>query len=93
MEINRILPIQTISAETKAQPAGDFGEILQGMLAKVNQMQLAADQATMQLAMGEDVDLHKVMILGTRASLALETTMAIRNKLIDAYQEIMRMQV
>ena len=47
----------------------------------------------MQLAMGDDVDLHKVMILGTRASLALETTMAIRNKLIDAYQEIMRMQV
>ncbi|NLC46249.1 MAG: flagellar hook-basal body complex protein FliE [Firmicutes bacterium] len=93
MKITPILPLQAIQGEKKVQDTVNFGEILKEMLAQVNRMQLEADQATIQLARGDDIDLHKVMILGTRANLALETTMAIRNKLLDAYQEIMRMQV
>jgi flagellar hook-basal body complex protein FliE len=95
MEINRILPLGKIEPEQPAESgkAGGFGEILKNALEKVNQMQIAADQATMELAMGEDIDLHKVMILTTRANLALEATIAVRNKVLDAYQEIMRMQV
>lgn len=95
MEINRILPLGKTepAGGSETRGAGNFGEILKGAVEKVNQMQLAADQATMELAMGEDIDLHKVMILTTRANLALEATMAVRNKVLDAYQEIMRMQV
>lgn len=95
MEINRILPLGKMELNPKLESGGadNFGELLKGALERVNQLQQTADQATLQLAMGEDIDLHKVMILTTRANLALETTMAVRNKVLDAYQEIMRMQV
>ena len=94
MEVNRILPLEKLEVGSKEpRGANNFGEIFKSTLQKVNQLQLAADQATMELAMGEDIDLHQVMILTTRANLALEATMAVRNKVLDAYQEIMRMQV
>lgn len=56
-------------------------------------MQAAADQAVWRLAAGQADNLHEVMIAVERASIALELTIAIRNKLVEAYQEIMRMQV
>lgn len=97
MEINKILPIGNIEAGASRQiePAGEknFGQVLKETLEKVNQLQADADQAMLDMAMGEDIELHEVMILATRANVALEATIAIRNKALDAYQEIMRMQV
>lgn len=85
----RLLP------ERDVQRAGgpSFAELLQAGFERVNAMQAEADQAAWALATGQVQDLHHVMIAIERASLALEMTVAIRNRLIDAYHEIMRMQV
>lgn len=70
-----------------------FSSMLQQGLAHVNGLQSAADEALWRLAAGQSDNLHEVMIAVERASIALELTIAIRNKLVEAYQEIMRMQV
>lgn len=71
----------------------NFGELLAKGLEQVHVLQSDADEAVWQLAAGETDNLHHVMTTLERASLALELTIAIRNKLVEAYQEIMRMQV
>jgi len=84
-----LLPRQARSEA--ARPS--FAVVLEQGLAQVSAMQAAADQAVWRLAAGQADNLHEVMIAVERASIALELTIAIRNKLVEAYQEIMRMQV
>ena len=52
-----------------------------------------SDVLTEKLINGEDVELHDVMIASQKASITLNATLEIRNKVVEAYQEIMRMQV
>lgn len=70
-----------------------FAEVLKESLNKVNEAQLQSDALTEKLAKGGNVDLHEVMIASQKASVTLSLTMEIRNKAVEAYQEIMRMQV
>lgn len=71
----------------------EFADILRQALAEVNQLQHDADRASLQLALGQIDDLHQVTILTEKAHLALQLTVAVRNKIVEAYQEISRMQV
>ncbi|WP_095522128.1 flagellar hook-basal body complex protein FliE [Salisediminibacterium selenitireducens] len=59
----------------------------------MNQRQVDSQHMTERMARGENVDLHDVMITAQKASITLETTVEVRDKVIEAYQEIMRMQV
>lgn len=62
----------------------------------LSQVQSTIDQSNVlgeQLASGELTDLHEYMAAATKASLAVELTVAIRDKAVEAYQEIMRMQI
>jgi flagellar hook-basal body complex protein FliE len=52
-----------------------------------------ADKLANQLATGELTDIHTYMAAATKAELAVQMTVAIRDKAVEAYQEIMRMQV
>lgn len=70
-----------------------FASVLKQSIEKVNEAQIQSDTMTKKLAMGENVDLHQVMIASQKASVSLQATMEIRNKVIEAYQEVMRMQV
>jgi flagellar hook-basal body complex protein FliE len=70
-----------------------FGEMLKSHLAEVNHLQTSADVAARNLASGQDKDVHNTMIAMEKASVALQMTMQVRNKVLEAYQEIMRMQV
>lgn len=76
--------------ETKSGEAG-FGKLLKDTIDEVNKSQLQSDEMTKKLVMGENVDLHSVMIASQKASITMQTTMEVRNKVIEAYQEIMRM--
>jgi len=67
-----------------------FGQFLQNALAEVNQAQLHAGDMTTRFAAGEPLDVHQVMIASQEASVALSMAIQVRNKLTDAYQEIMR---
>lgn|SRR5690606_21130023 len=70
-----------------------FGSFLKDAIQEVNVKQIESDTMTQKLILGEDVDLHNVMITAQKASIALSATMEVRNKVIEAYQEIIRMPV
>jgi len=78
------------AVEQNASPS--FKDLVKTALNEVNSMQTKADQSVQALAMGEPVDIHDVMMEMEKASMALQLTMQIRNQLLNAYQEISRMQ-
>jgi flagellar hook-basal body complex protein FliE len=70
-----------------------FQDFLGKALGQTNQALLESDDLSRKLAAGEVADLHQVMISIEKASLSLQMTMQARNKIVDAYQEIMRMSI
>lgn len=70
-----------------------FGEFLKNAINDVNKNQVQSDVFTQKLVRGEDVELHDVMIAAQKASISLNATMQVRNKVVEAYQEIIRMPV
>ena len=73
--------------------ADSFKDLLSNALDKVNRVQHNADAAIKKFSTGEIEDIHQVMIAVEEANLALKLTIQIRNKILESYQEIMRMQV
>ncbi len=84
-----------IPGATKVTPAvgENFGSMLGQMLSQVETANRQADSAVQGLLTGEAQDIHSVMLAVQKADLSLRMAMEIRNKLIDAYQEVMRMSV
>jgi len=84
-------------AETKPAPiqniSGKFAEALKDSLSEVNQAQIAADRAAEQVAAGKTKNLHEAMIKLEEADISLRMVVQVRNKVVEAYQEVMRMQV
>jgi flagellar hook-basal body complex protein FliE len=77
-----------------AQPVADsFASMLGRMVADVNARQRAATEAVNALQSGRDVPLHQVIIAMEEASLSFQLMVEVRNKLLESYQEIMRMQI
>lgn len=70
-----------------------FGEMLKTSINEVNQAQVSADRAAEQIAAGETKNLHGAMIKMEEADISLRLMVQVRNKAVEAYQEIMRMQV
>jgi flagellar hook-basal body complex protein FliE len=77
----------------KDKAATSFEEVLKASIQEVNDLQKEADEAIRELARGQTQDLHKTMILMEKAELSLKLMVQVRNKLLDAYQELMRMPV
>ncbi len=70
-----------------------FGEVLEHAISGVNQAQLHAGDLSARFAAGEPLDVHQVMIAAQEASVALNLAIQVRNKLVDGYQELMRVNV
>ncbi len=70
-----------------------FASVLKESINNVNELQVKSDEMTEKLVRGENIDLHQVMIASQKASITMQATLEIRNKVIEAYQEIMRMPV
>ncbi|NLG86247.1 MAG: flagellar hook-basal body complex protein FliE [Firmicutes bacterium] len=70
-----------------------FQNVLASALEEVNRLQLDAQGKTRILVAGGDIELHEIMLAVQKAELALELTQTVRNKVVETYQEIMRMQV
>ncbi|WP_257985474.1 flagellar hook-basal body complex protein FliE [Bacillus sp. V5-8f] len=70
-----------------------FASVLKESIDKVNEAQAVSDNFTEKLARGENVDLHQVMIASQKASVMMQATLEVRNKVVEAYQEMMRMNV
>lgn len=71
----------------------DFGTLLSNALDKVNELEMQSNEYKKLLATGDIDNLHDVTIAAEKANIALQLTLSIRNKVVEAYQEIMRMQV
>lgn len=75
---------------------GDFSSILDSMIStleETNDLQNYAEQAEIEFALGLSENTHDLLIAQTKANVALQYTVAVRDKLIDAYKEIMNMQI
>jgi flagellar hook-basal body complex protein FliE len=70
-----------------------FGATLDGMLGEVNDLQLKAQDATVALAADRNVDTAQALVAIEKANISFQFALQIRNKLLEAYQEVMRMQV
>jgi len=70
-----------------------FGEMLKNNIEKVNQLQIESQNLNNQLVTGNIDNVHQVVIASQKAELALQFTIQIRNKILDAYNEIMRMSI
>lgn len=95
-----IVPLKNIEplpeagqTKTKLEKNKDFSAFLQEAVNKLDQTQLEADLATKALVTGEINDFHTPVIALEKASLALGLAVTVRNKVLDAYHEIMRMQI
>jgi flagellar hook-basal body complex protein FliE len=71
----------------------EFSDTLKGIIDDVNQSQLASGKAVKEFVAGKDIDLHEVMALGEEAQISFQLLMEIRNKLVEAYQEVSRMPI
>ncbi len=70
-----------------------FGELLMRAIGEVNALQANAGEMVQRFAAGDRMDVHQVMIALEQASTAMQLTLQVRNKLVEAYQEVIRMQV
>ena len=97
--VAHIAPIAPIAGATAAGAAStaagtsSFSSFLEGAIQSVEQPAAQADQAVQGFLNGENEDIHTVALATQRASLAFDLGMQMRNKVVAAYQEVMKMQV
>ena len=97
--LHSIAPIQPIAVPelspaggSNAQPGG-FQSVLESVIGGVEQSHNQAQQAVTSFLNGGNEELHSVALASQRASLEFELFMQVRNKVVSAYQEVMRMQL
>ena len=81
------------SGDGAIKAGSDFSKFLSDALGQVNALQKNADVASLGLASGQVQDLSTVMVALEKASLSLSLTVAVRDKVLDAYNQVMRMQM
>ncbi len=79
--------------ESQVKDTKSFGQYLGEALGNVNDLQKNSDRMNAALASGQLDDISQAVIASEKATIALQLTLQVRNRAIDAYQEIMRMQV
>lgn len=87
------LTMANATAKTTENKGTSFGDVINDAINKVNDLQLDSSQKTEDFITGVSDDIHSVIIAGSKADLALQMTLQVRNKVMDAYKEIMNMQI
>ncbi len=88
--------IQTLATRNSNIADGtknSFGDVLKEMVSEVNKTQIDADKAIAKVELDNSASIHEAIIALEKANISFRTMMQVRNKIVDAYQEIMRMQV
>lgn len=97
-ELEGGIPVRLEGIESLERPPGEAGEAIFGAslgraVDSLNELQSRADDLSTRAATGDLADIHEALIAMQEASLSLHFATQVRNKVIEAYQEIMRMQV
>lgn len=83
-----------IDTKTTTTSGGEsFAETLKSSLDDINSQQVKAEDLTNSFIKGDDVDVADVMLAGEEAKISLQYAVQVRNKLVEAYQELSRMQL
>jgi flagellar hook-basal body complex protein FliE len=94
---NRVSNLNTNSIQTQPstpyEAQKSFASVLKNSIEEINHLQTESDQLTNKMINGEDVELHDVMIASQKASVTLQLGLEVRNKAVEAYQEMMRMSI
>lgn len=90
---NPLLTQQTVVAGTEPRAPGAFSAIIAEALQSTNNEQAAVDEHASRLMTGEASNFHELSLAVARADLAFQFTMAVRDQLVGAYREVMKMQV
>lgn len=85
--------LRTVKDGGEPDNKASFADFFQEALRQVDGLQKSASESAVRLLTGEEEYLHNVMIAYEKASLALQLTVEIRDKIVEAYQELMRMQM
>ena len=97
LPLGNITPIKTTTKPslqtTEMEGRKNFADTLKTALNKVSEAEHVSNVKTEMLAKGQPIDLHDVMITAQKASITVETAVQIQQKVIDAYNEVMRMQI
>ncbi len=88
---NQITPAPIQPVQVEPQSGEKFTDLLSTMVNSVNDLQSASAQSQQSLMNGEPVELHDVMIKAEQAGLSMDFLLEIRNKLVNAYNDVMRM--
>lgn len=91
--ITTSLPIATAPAPSVDAAGPSFGSVFERILSGAGQSHAAAESAVRDLALGQTDNLHGVLMQVAQADLSFRLMLEIRNRLIDAYQDIMKMQI
>ena len=90
---NLSLPLEKASQDFKLKDENQFSTYLTNALDRVNERQIISDEYKKLLVTGDVDNLHDVTIAAEKANISLQLTLGIRNKVVEAYKEIMRMQI
>lgn len=91
---SKSLAVEGISSKDSSSDTGKtFADTLKEAVSSVNELQKASDKFAQNIATGKTDDVAGAMIAADRADIALRVMVQVRNKIIDAYQEVMKMQV
>jgi flagellar hook-basal body complex protein FliE len=92
--INQMRDVQTtndVSAPAKDASSGvSFNDTLKQYISDANDLQIKADRDIQRMIAGEDIDAHEVMTAIEKANMSFEMVMEIRNKMLEAYREVMK---
>lgn len=91
--VERLDPAPAKETTTASQTKETFIDMFEGLLADVNEIHKESGELQKALIAGEPVELHQVMIKAREAGVATDLLLEIRNKLLNAYNELMRMPV
>ncbi|HBM74939.1 MAG TPA: flagellar hook-basal body complex protein FliE [Clostridiaceae bacterium] len=82
-----------IQNQVKNDTGSSFEQYLKDALDSANESQIKADYETTKLITGESTDIHNALVAAAEAKLQMQLIMEVRNKLVESYQEINRMQI
>lgn len=86
-------PLRGADSKATGADGKNFMDILKTSMEKVNTNQAQADQAVRELVSGRSKNIHETLLAVERADSSLKLMMQVRNKILEAYKEVMRMQV
>ncbi len=87
------LPLKTVETNPVARAGSDFSKMIKSSISQAVKAESASEKAIESLQGGQSKNLHEVMISVEKADLSLKMLVQFRNKALQAYEEVMRMQI